>query len=108
MVGELLKILTAKVSRNGNTYIRLTFKMTDGGWAKTDICPGFRNYSRWKNVLKANPATLIKGLILKRPGEINADCAPEITTEAKILTEKREKEEKEEKRADSLAQMRLI
>ena len=82
--------------------------MIDGEWAKTDICPGFRNYSRWKEILKSNPGTLVKGLILKRSGEINADCAPEITSEAKILRDKKAKEEKEDKRAESLAQMRLI
>jgi len=79
MVGELLRILPLKRSRNGNSYIRIEF-LVDGKWAKTDICPDYRNYKRWTGILKAEPGTIVKGLSYKNESrsEINADSYPSI------------------------------
>ena len=53
MIAEITRIDHIKNSRNfGELFIRVHFKLEGGGWAKTDICPGFRNYSRWKKILR--------------------------------------------------------
>ena len=52
MTGEIIKILPLQKSRNGNTYWRIEFKMDDGSWMKTDLCPDYRNWNRWKKLLK--------------------------------------------------------
>lgn len=74
MRGTITKIHNLKRSRNGNLFIRITFKLENGDWAKTDICPDYRNYIRWAPLLKVG--TDLSGLILKRQNEVNADSFP--------------------------------
>lgn len=58
--------------------------------------------------MKADLGSLVRGLTLRTDGEINADCFPEITTNAKMKLEKVEKEEKEAKREKSISQASFI
>lgn len=74
MKGEIIKIHDRKESRNGNIFIRVEFKMEDGEWAKTDLCPDFRNFQRWKGL--GIVGNVLDGLELKKPGEVNADSYP--------------------------------
>jgi len=74
MICEIIKIHLPQKSRNGNTYLRVEFKMEGGGWLKTDLCYDFRNWSRWKKILKIG--NLIGNLILKDATTIDADSRP--------------------------------
>ena len=78
MKATLLTVLPPKASRNGNVFQRIEFTMYDGSWAKTDVCPNFRNYRRWIPILKAKPGTYIMGLRLRKGGEVDADNFPGI------------------------------
>lgn len=75
MKGTIIKIHPIKHSRNGNAFIRIEFQMEDGRWAKTDICPDYRNYQRWKDYLTVGLS--LDGLELKKTGFVNADSFPE-------------------------------
>lgn len=68
-----------KYSRTESVYTRITFKMDDGSWAKTDIVDGYRNSVRWRPIIAAGVGTVVKNLLFKRKGEINADSYPVIT-----------------------------
>lgn len=83
MRATITKIHPLKSSRNRNSFIRVEFQLETGEWAKTDLCPDFRNFARWRDVLKAGTGTSITGVVLnpKRKNEINADSFPSITTE---------------------------
>ena len=86
MRGTISRILLLKRSRNGNSYIRVSFKMEDGSFAETNICPDFRNYGRWKNLLIVGKD--LEGLIIKGKGAVDADSFPEpfyIRQEAKWI-----------------------
>lgn len=76
MKATLLKVLPVKQSVNGNYYQRIEFTMADGSWAKTDVCPNYRNYARWKPVLASEPGTYLRGLRLKDNGTVDADSFP--------------------------------
>jgi len=76
MLGTITKIHELKESRNGNWFMRVEFRLKNGDWAKTDLCPSFRNYERWKYLLKVGVD--LTGLNLKRKGEVNADSYPEV------------------------------
>lgn len=80
MVGQVHKIHPIKKSRNGNLFIRVEFMLDDGVWAKTDLVPGFANYSKWKPVLKSGVGTVIKNLNYKNEAksEIDADSKFEL------------------------------
>lgn len=73
------KIHPLKQSRNGNAFVRVEFQLDNGSWAKTDLCPDFRNFSRWDDILKAGEGTTVGGLFLKKKGEVNADSYPYIS-----------------------------
>lgn len=105
MTGEILEIHPPKLSRNGNTYIRITFNLSNGKWAKTDVCPNFRNYKRWKPIIEAGKGTFIRGLIVRNDGEINADSFPEITTKAIIKRKDVEKTIKDNLRSQRIAEV---
>ena len=75
MTGEIIKILPYKKSKNGGTYLRVEFKMEDGGWAKTDLVPGFRNYWRWKRVMRVG--NVLRNLKMRDAITIDADSWPE-------------------------------
>lgn len=105
MTGEILEIHPPKLSRNGNTYIRITFTLANGKWAKTDVCPNFRNYKRWKPIIQAGKGTFIRGLIVRNDGEINADSFPEITSKAIIKRKDIEKTIKDNLRNKRIAEV---
>ena len=77
----ILKIFPPKTARKGGLYRRITFTLPDGSWAKTDVCPNFRNYERWKPVILAGAGTKVKGLVFNTPEEVNADSPVEIVRE---------------------------
>ena len=58
MIGTIKKIDSLKQSRNKlQVFYRVYFEMQNIStvkkeWAKTDVVPQFRNYPRWKNLLK--------------------------------------------------------
>ena len=76
MVGQITKIDPVKRSRNGGQFIRIYFRLSDGQWAKTDLVISYRNYNRWKYLIKVGVD--LEGLILKRPGEVDADSFPRV------------------------------
>ena len=72
MWGEISKIEEVKNSRNvGNKFIRVHFKLENGKWAKTDLVPGFRNFRRWKRLLKIG--NVIGNIRLKNKDTVDAD-----------------------------------
>jgi hypothetical protein len=75
LIGEVLKIHPAKKSRNGNTFQRIEFILKDRKktWVKTDVCPDFRNYKKWKPVIEAGVRTRVDGLSLKDENTVDAD-----------------------------------
>ena len=68
MRGRVTKVMDVRPARgrgvkgHARKYIRLTFKLDDGSWAKTDVCPEFRNYRTWKPILRAGVDTVLVGL----------------------------------------------
>lgn len=94
MKAEIRKIDKPKKSFNGSyIYQRVRFKLEDGKFAKTDLCPSFRNYKRWKPLLEMGEGTKIKGVRVKggvRVMTIDADsdvslyCPPEEKTETPL------------------------
>ena len=83
MKAILLKVHPVKSNINGNSFRRIEFTMDDGSWAKTDVCPNFRNYARWKPIIKADLGTHLRGLRLKTKGTVDADSFPGIISRAK-------------------------
>ena len=78
MIGKIIKIHPLKVSRNNNIFRRIEFELEDGNWAKTDICPDYRNYKNWTCVLNSKDALGEEygGLKLRRKGEVDGDSKP--------------------------------
>ena len=73
MTGEIIKIHDPVKSTHGNSFIRVEFKMSDGGWAHTYLCRDYRNYQFWRKYLKTGKI-LTK---LKMKGNIiDADSRP--------------------------------
>ncbi len=78
MIAKLLKISPPHLSRNGLTeYIRVYFETEKGEFAMTDICPTFRNYRNWREILQSGAGTLIEGFEMFG-NRINADSRPRI------------------------------
>lgn len=71
MNATISKIHPLKHSRNGNSFIRVEFRMEDGSWAVTDLCPGFRNYSRWHGLLQIGRQ--LTDLSMKGKSKVDAD-----------------------------------
>ena len=66
MKGKITKIHEPKKSYNGNyVFQRIDLKLENGKWAKTDLCPTFRNYKNWKPLIDKGVGTMVKGLIVK-------------------------------------------
>lgn len=102
MTGQIYKIDQLKVSRNkGEVFYRVYFNMKgamDGHyfWAKTDIVPHFRNYSRWKDILQIG--NIITGLKMRRTDEVDADSTPKLLgNKAVVKNPENEVEQPEEK-----------
>jgi len=71
--GKIIKIHPPTRSRNGNIFKRIEFKMENGDWAKTDICPDYRNAVRWQKALDKGVGTVCKNLEMRDSKTINAD-----------------------------------
>ena len=71
--GIITKIHPPQSSINGKIFKRIEFEMDDGSWAKTDICPDFRNAVRWQQALDKGEGTLVKNLEMRDTTTINAD-----------------------------------
>jgi hypothetical protein len=83
MTGRIIKIDPLKGSRDRkNAFVRVyfqikTFEMVDGApavaykWAKTDLVPKFRNYSRWSPHLRVG--SVFSGLRMKDTQTVDAD-----------------------------------
>ena len=86
MRGRITKIMDVRPARGrglatyARKFIRVTFKMDDGKWAKTDVCPEYRNYRTWKPIIRAGVDTVLVGLEFrnKSKSEINADSPAKI------------------------------
>ncbi len=78
MQGEIIKIDPPKQSRNKReVFIRVYFKMFPSGeWAETDIVRTFRNYARWRPLMKKG--NILTGLQMLEPNRVDADSYPEL------------------------------
>lgn len=94
MKGIVRTILPLKPAKNaymsgyGKRYTRVTFKMEDGKWAKTDLCPEYRNFRNWTKILKAGEGIVVEGLTFKKAGEVDADSPVFISKIQEIKKEK--------------------
>ena len=76
MRATITKIDDPKCSRNGDTsFRRVYFKLENGDWATTDLCPSYRNFARWREYLYSGIA--LDGLRLKSRRRVDADSFPE-------------------------------
>lgn len=78
MKAKVTKIHPNKFSRNGNMFTRIEFQLQDKSWAKTDVCPDYRNYKGWVPVLESGVGTEISNLKMRNKSEVNADSSPVI------------------------------
>ena len=77
---EIIRILKPKASLSGgNVYYRVDFKEEKTGkWYKTDLCPNYRNYTRWARLLRVG--NVICNVRLKDETTIDADSRPILLT----------------------------
>lgn len=73
MIATVRKVHPNRYSRNGNIYTRIEFMTDDGSWYKTDVCPIYRNYSRWVPVIELGVGTVLEGLTIRKGSEVNGD-----------------------------------
>ena len=95
---KIHKIHPAKLSRNNNIFIRVEFISEEGKWFKTDICPDYRNYRRWKPILDMGEGVVLMGLQPRKGAtqELNADSYFEVVKKPNPFPEvKHEKKEKQ-------------
>jgi predicted nucleic acid-binding Zn ribbon protein len=81
MIQQIHNLKPAKgagLKNYGSRFIRITFKMDDGSWAKTDVCPEYRNFNRWKKIIKAGEGIVVDGLQFRASHEVNADSPAKI------------------------------
>lgn len=82
-IGQITKIDPPKKGSDKKTFIRVYFDVRQEGggitWARTDLCPTFRNYSRWKPLLKVG--NVLSGLDFKGLTTVNADSFPKLSRE---------------------------
>lgn len=79
MLAKINKIDQLKSSRNaGQTFTRvhLQIKNLDGSYsyAHTDLVPTFRNYARWKDLLRVG--NILGNLTQLKNGKIDSDSYP--------------------------------
>ena len=90
MKAVITKIHHPKKSFNGGyVFQRIDMKLEDGKWAKTDICPSFRNYKIWKPLIDMGVGTEIKGVRVKggvRVMTIDADSDVSLYTPPVVST----------------------
>lgn len=80
LVGTITAIHKLKWG-NGTDFRRITFKLADGSFAKTDLCPTYRNFKRWEPLLLVG--AILDGLDLKTSLSrslvtVDADSHPKI------------------------------
>ena len=93
--GEITKIDPLKKSNNdGEAYRRVYFKLENEKWAETDLVPTFRNWKRWKNLLKVG--NRIDGLVVMEGDRIDADSYPTLLKLGEAGKEKTEEEKLKE------------
>lgn len=77
MKATIEKILPFKKSVNGNSYLRIFMLLEDGRFVKTDICPDYRNYLRWKRIARLGNKIRIENFEFKdNDFTVNADSWP--------------------------------
>ena len=111
--GVITKIHNIKRARGRgiNTFaakfIRITFKMEDGSWAKTDVCPEYRNYMNWAGIIKLGTGTVVQGLEYRRGKEINADSLVTICPDV-VLFETKLKEQVVKDKEEEIGQQNMF
>ena len=92
MIGKITKIHNPKQSYNGGyTFQRIDLKLEDGRWAKTDLCPNFRNYRNWKQLIDKGVGTEVQGLRIKggvRVMTIDADSEVRLYKKPEVVIPK--------------------
>jgi hypothetical protein len=64
---------------NGADFIRLTFELEGRVFAKTDLCPTYRNFPRWEKLLRLG--NILDGLTTIKKGKVttvDADSHPRL------------------------------
>lgn len=90
--GRIKEVDQMKSSRNGGAFLRVYFQMKVPDsmldlkvgepvpkkyfWAKTDLVPTYRNFNRWKDLLKSG--NVLDNLFLKTENTVDADCFPKL------------------------------
>jgi hypothetical protein len=79
MKGVITRIDHTKIGLNGTAFIRVSFELDDGVFAMTDLCPTYRNFSRWEKFLAVgnilDDLTTIK---LSKRTAVDADSYPRL------------------------------
>ena len=89
MRAKITKIDRPKYSRNGDTvFYRVYFELESGAWAHTDLVSTYRNFERWRSILKSGVGTKIDGVNLKRGynNKVDADSFIRMIQETLLST----------------------
>ena len=79
MWGEIIKIDKAKKSKHpGDEFVRVYFKLENKKFAKMDLVSTFRNFARWKGLLRVG--NFIDNLRLRDEKTVDADSFPALRT----------------------------
>ena len=90
---EIIRIDERKNSRNPEqTFIRVHFKTEGGTYYKTDLVPGFRNWRRWKSLLRVG--NILCNLDLKNAETLDADSWPIFLKGRRTFKDNRTEDEK--------------
>lgn len=88
LILEIVKPEPFKQSQNGGSYEMI--KMRDiktGKYYFTYICPGFRNFSRWRKIARIGNTIWFFSLKMKTENMIDADSRPVIYQGKRVLKE---------------------
>ncbi|HVJ57756.1 MAG TPA: hypothetical protein VM574_07960 [Terrimicrobiaceae bacterium] len=77
MIATITKLLEQKYG-NGAEYVRVTFAVAESigektRWAKTDLCPTYRNWHYWKDRLEVGAQFIVR---MKDDTTVDADWRP--------------------------------
>jgi hypothetical protein len=61
---------------NGTEFKRVYFETAAGHWAKTDLCPAFRNWPRWRDLLEVG--VILDDLVMLDDVTVDADSHPRL------------------------------
>ena len=79
MLAKLTKIHDPQRSYNGDvSFVRIDLKLADGSFAQTDLVKSYRNYARWRPIIKSGVGIWIDGISLISPNKVNADSKVKI------------------------------